>query len=80
MGIIGFIVSLVSLGFMLIGLIPFLGWLNWVTTLPLAVIGAVISVLGLTRYKSNLGITGLFISVIVIFIAISRLSLGCGII
>jgi hypothetical protein len=81
MAIIGFILSLVSGSFMLIGLIPFLGWLNWITTLPLAVAGGVFSGLGITRAGGikGFGIAGLIISILVFFVAVNRLILGCGV-
>jgi hypothetical protein len=80
MGIIGFVLSLVAGGFMLIGLIPFLGWLNWITTLPLAVIAGALSGMGLSRGRiSGIAITGLVISILVFVIAINRLVAGCGI-
>jgi hypothetical protein len=81
LGLIGFILSLVAGGFMVIGLIPFLGWLNWITTLPLAIAAAVISGLGLSKSRGSVfAIAGLVIGLIVVFIALSRLSIGCGII
>ena len=80
MGIIGFIVSLVAAGFMLIGLIPFLGWLNWITTLPLAIAGAVLSGIGLARSRGGIAVAGLIISVVVFFLGTGRLIIGCGII
>ena len=80
MGIVGFIVSLVAGGFMLLGLIPFLGWLNWFTTLPLAISGAVLSGIGLTRSRGGIAAAGLVISIVVFFIAVGRLIAGCGII
>jgi hypothetical protein len=78
MGIIGFIFSLVAAGFMLIGLLPFLGWLNWVTTLPAAVAGAVLSGIDVSRSKGGIGAAGLIISLIVFVIGVGRLVLGCG--
>ena len=79
MGIIGFILSLVAGGFMLIGLIPFLGWLNWITTLPVAIVAVVFSGLGISKDRGGLGVAGLVISILVILVAIGRLNLGCGI-
>jgi hypothetical protein len=81
MGFIGFVLSLVAGGFMLIGLIPLLGWLNWFTTLPLAVAAGVLSGLGLNRksHISIFGIAGLIISLLVFFIGVGRLFVGCGI-
>jgi hypothetical protein len=79
MGIIGFIISLVAGGFMLLGLIPFLGWLNWFTTLPAAITGAALSGIGLTRSRGGIAAAGLVISIVVFFIAVGRLIVGCGI-
>ncbi len=81
MGFIGFIISLAAGAAMLLGLIPFLGWFNWFTTLPLAVIGAAISGIALARKnKSVFAIIGLIISIIVLVIGSGRLWIGCGII
>lgn len=79
MGIIGFGFSIAAALFMLLGLLPFLGWLNWITTLPLCIAGATLSGLGIARSRSALGIAGLAISVVVFFIALGRLAIGCGI-
>jgi hypothetical protein len=78
MGIIGFIFSLVAGGFMLIGLLPFLGWLNWFTTLPAAIVGAVLSGISVSRSRSSLGTAGLVISLILFLVAVGRLALGGG--
>ena len=79
MGFIGLGVSIAAGFFMLIGLIPFLGWLNWFTTLPLSVVGASISCLGAARSRSVFGVAGLVIGVVAFFIGMSRLVVGCGI-
>ena len=80
MGILGFIFSLVAALFMLIGLVPFLGWLNWFTTLPAAILGAVFSSLGLKHPGAGLAAAGLIVSVIVFFIATGRIIVGCSMI
>ena len=79
MGIVGFILSLVAGGFMLIGLIPFFGWINWITTLPLGIVAVVFSALGISKNRGGIGVAGLVIGIVVILIAIGRLNLGCGI-
>jgi hypothetical protein len=79
LGIIGFIISLVAGVTMLIGLIPFMGWFNWFTTLPLAIGGAIISGLGSTKGRRGFATAGLVISLVVLIIAIGRLVIGCGI-
>jgi hypothetical protein len=79
MGFIGLMVSFIAAMFMLVGLIPFLGWLNWFTTLPAAITGAVLSGITLIRRPRSLfGVGGLIISLAVFFVAIVRLSLGFG--
>lgn len=78
MGIIGFILSLVAAGFMLIGLLPFLGWLNWITTLPAAIAGAVLSGIAVSRSRGGIGTAGLIISLIVFMVGVGRLALGGG--
>jgi hypothetical protein len=80
MGIIGLVVSLLAALFLLIGLIPFLGWFNWFTTLPASVLGAILSGVATARSKSRLARAGLIISLAVFIIALMRLSIGCGII
>ena len=79
MGIAGFTLSLVATGFLLIGLIPFLGWLNWITTLPTAVLGAIFSGMGLSHGRSGVAVAGVVISVVVFFLAVGRLIIGCGV-
>jgi len=79
MGVIGFVLSLIAGGFMLLGLIPFLGWLNWITTLPLGILAVVFSALGISKHRGGIGVAGLVIGIIVILVAIGRLNLGCGI-
>jgi hypothetical protein len=65
---------------MLIGLVPFLGILNWFTTLPAAILGIIFSSIGISKSKSGLAVAGLVISIIVLCIAFFRLFLGGGII
>ena len=79
MGIIGLIISLIAGFFMLIGLIPFLGWFNWFTTLPVAILGAIICGIAASRWRSGYAIAGLVISLAVFVIAVGRLAIGCGI-
>ena len=79
MGIIGFIISLIAAFFMLIGLMPFLGWINWFTTLPVAIVGVIISSIAVAQLKRGLAVAGLAISISVICIALGRLYIGGGI-
>ena len=79
MGLIGFIVSLVAGLFMLVGLLPFLGWLNWITTLPVAFAGVIISGIGMAESRRGFAIAGLSISLVVFIIGLGRLAVGCGV-
>jgi hypothetical protein len=78
--ILGFVLSLLAVVFLIIGLIPLLGWLNWITSLPMAVISLVFSLIGASRgLLKGLGIAGATISGAVIIFALFRLFLGGGI-
>jgi hypothetical protein len=79
MGVVGFILSLIAGFFMLIGLIPFLGIINWFTTLPAAILGIIFSSIGLSKSQSGLATAGLIISILVLIIAVIRLIIGGGI-
>ncbi len=81
MGLLGLVISLAALIFLGIGFIPFLGWLNWFTTLPLAVTGAVVClIVTLDERRNTLALTGLLISLGVFTLALLRLRIGCGVI
>ena len=79
MGTIGLVISLLAAGAMIIGLIPFLGWLNWFTTLPLAAVGLLINIIALIRFRKLLAIIGIVICLVAFVIGAARLFIGCGI-
>lgn len=79
MAVTGFVLSLVAGFFLLIGLIPFLGWSNWFTTLPVAILGIVFSSIAVSKSGSSLGTAGLVIGILVFVVAVIRLILGGGI-
>jgi hypothetical protein len=65
--------------FLLLGLIPFLGWLNWITTLPFALLGAIFSYQAMRSGTDNgLAQMGLIASVLVFAAGAFRLGLGGG--
>jgi hypothetical protein len=68
---IGRIFGIISLFGMLLGFIPFLGWLNWLI-IPFAIIGLLFSIIG----KSNGAMT---ICIVAIILGMLRLKLGGGI-
>jgi hypothetical protein len=78
--ILGFVLSLLAVVFLIIGLLPLLGWLNWITSLPMAVLSMVFSLIGASRgLLRGLGIAGATISGAFIIFALFRLFLGGGI-
>ena len=68
LNLISLIVGVVTLPVMLVGLIPLLGWLNYLV-IPMAVVGLVLGVLS----SSN---TGRNLNIVVLVIGAIRLSLG----
>lgn len=79
MGLIGCGTGMLAALFFFLGLIPFLGWINWITTLPLAVISAAMAY-SVTRSRPNdsgARVT-LAASVLLILVTLVRLSIGGG--
>lgn len=82
MGMISLLWGIVAMVWMVIALIPLLGWGNWFL-IPFAAVGVVIASIGimLTRAESRgRAKAGLMLNGIVIVVAIMRLSIGGGII
>lgn len=71
LNILSILTGLVSLIFVIPGVIPLLGWINWLA-LPIAVVGLVIGMLSSQNTGRNLNI-------VILLIAVVRLSLGGGI-
>ena len=71
LNILSFLFGLVSLVIVVPATIPFLGWANWLA-LPLIVIGIIIGQLSSSNSGRNFNL-------IVLLIAVIRLSLGGGI-
>lgn len=80
MGAFGCGLSILAAMFLAIGLFPLFGWLNWFTSLPLSILGAVFSYLAL-RERPGLPVAqmGLVASVLLLCITLFRLALGGGI-
>ena len=79
MQVIGFIMGILSILGMLIGLLPLLGWLNWLV-IPFAGIGLIISIVGVAISKQGgIGVVGIVLCSVVLFISIPRLIIGGGI-
>ena len=71
LNIISILTGLVSLIFVIPGIIPLLGWANWLA-LPIAVVGLIIGVLSSKNTGRNLNL-------VILIIAVVRLSMGGGI-
>jgi hypothetical protein len=81
MGALGCGFSIFAGFFLLLGLIPFLGWLNWITTLPLAALGVIFCYQAMKNHPADgLAKAGLIASVLIFAFGAFRLSLGAGII
>ena len=79
MQVAGFIMGILSIFGMLLGLIPFLGWLNWLV-IPLAGVGLIISIVGVAvSRRGGIGVAGIILCSIALFISIPRLIIGGGI-
>ena len=82
MGLISLLWGIVSIVWMVLALIPLLGWGNWFL-IPFATVGAVIGAIGIAiTSPGNRGRAkaGLVLNAIAIIVGIVRLNLGAGII
>lgn len=70
LNIISILIGLVALVFAIPGLVPLLGWINWLV-LPVALLGAGIGALSSSSAGRNLNI-------LVLLVGIVRLALGGG--
>ena len=82
MGLISVLWGVVAMVWMVLALIPLLGWGNWFL-IPFAAVGAIIAAIGLlftSDAKTGRAKTGLLLNGIVIVVGIVRLAIGGGII
>ena len=82
MGLISVVWGIVAMLWMLLALVPLLGWGNWFL-IPFAVVGVMIAAIGVLFSRSGhrgRAKTGLVLNVLVILVAIVRLHLGGGVI
>jgi uncharacterized membrane protein YkvA (DUF1232 family) len=63
LNILSILVGLVSLIFVIPGVIPFLGWANWIAV-PIAVVGLVIGMLSSKNTGRNINIVILIVAVV----------------
>ena len=81
MGVISLLWGIVAICWMLLALVPLLGWMNWFL-IAFAAVGAVIAALGIAitrREHRGRAKAGLVLNALVIVVAIVRLHLGGGI-
>ena len=81
MGVISVVWGIVAMLWMLLALVPLLGWGNWFV-IPFAAIGAIIAAIGMVFSSAGhrgRAKTGLLLNAVVIVVAIVRLRLGGGI-
>jgi len=82
MGLISLLWGIVAMVLMFVGLVPLLGWSNWLV-IPFAGVGAIIAAIGImltSSEKRGRAKAGLILNAIVIVVAAVRLSIGGGII
>lgn len=81
MGGVGCGLAMLAGLFLFVGLVPLLGWLNWLTTLPLSLVAAIFCYLAVRNEPGNhTAQFGLLVSVLIFAIGSFRLFLGAGII
>lgn len=79
MRIAGFVMGIFAMFGMLLGLLPFLGWLNWLV-IPFSGAGLIIGIVGVAISKrGGIGVAGIILCSIALFISIPRLIIGGGI-
>ncbi|MCP4026649.1 MAG: hypothetical protein GY736_10145 [Sphingomonas sp.] len=82
MGVISIVWGVAALLWMVLSLIPLLGWGNWFM-IPFAAVGAIIAALGMlftrAEHRSRAR-TGLILNVVAIIVGAVRLSIGGGVI
>ncbi|MSQ14952.1 MAG: hypothetical protein EXR50_03710 [Dehalococcoidia bacterium] len=80
MGVLGCGGSVIAVFFAIIAAFPLLGWLNWLTTLPAALLAIIFSGIGIVaNQQRSIAVIGLIAGIFVFFWAMFRLSLGGGI-
>ena len=81
MGLISVLWGIVAMVFMVFALIPLLGITNWLL-IPFAAVGALIAAVGIlftSSPKRGRAKAGLLLNLVVIVVAIVRLSMGGGV-
>lgn len=80
MQILSLIWGIIALGGFLFGLIPCLGWFNWLN-IPFAVLGLILSIVAKTQARpgeGGLATAGIVLNAIAVLIGFLRLQAGFG--
>ena len=78
---LGCLCSVAAAGFGVVAALPLLGWLNWITTLPLAILAIAFSGLALSRGDRSVVAAGsLGLGVLTLCWALFRLAIGGGLV
>ena len=79
---ISIVLGIIAVLFMLVGLIPCLGWLNWILTLPTAIVGFLIAYWLRSQSEENRNDsmikTGMMLNVCALIIGVIKLIVGGG--
>ena len=78
MQVIAFIMGIFSILGMFIGLLPLIGWFNWLV-IPFAGTGLIISIVSVAvARRGGIGVAGIILCTIALFVSIPRLIIGGG--
>jgi len=78
MQVIAFIMGIFSILGMFIGLLPLIGWFNWLV-IPFAGTGLIISIASVAvARRGGIGVAGIILCTIALFVSIPRLIIGGG--
>lgn len=81
MGTLGCGVSVAAFVLAFITALPFLGWGNWFTTIPISILAMVFSSIGLAKGEQRtIAVLGLVAGAIIFFWALFRLAIGGGLV
>jgi hypothetical protein len=80
MAIVSFVLGILAIFGMLIGLVPFLGWINW-GVIPFSIVGVVLGALGSANKGKSKGfaVAGMVLCIVAMFVGMVRLFIGCGV-
>ena len=82
MGLISLVWGIAAMLWMILALVPLLGWGNWFL-IPFAAVGAIIAAIGVlftAPERRGRAKTGLLLNAVVIVVGVIRLSIGGGVI